>query len=103
MIDLSILGGRAYLGRDNGKATRKHFDLDALDLIDQPVKVVIPSNTVTLASSFFLGLFAKSIINARSKAAFLKHYQFPKEMPPHIAESVDQNIDVALVSLLVDV
>lgn len=77
-IDFKKLGGPTYIGRDNGEAARREFNLDELENDDALEKVLvnIPPETYNINSSFFLGLFGKSIRKAGSKDEFLKSFEF---------------------------
>ena len=48
-------------GRDRGEKARKEEGLDQLDRGDSVVTVVIPDSVYSVNSSFFLGMFDKSI------------------------------------------
>ena len=87
-IDFSNLGGPVYSGRDKGDLTRKKLNIDQLDTSDIMVKVVIPENTYSITSSFFLGLFGKSIRISGSKENFYNKYHF--DMPDRFKLTFDQ-------------
>jgi len=55
-------GSRVYAGRPRGEYARKAEDLDRTDSMDNVSIVVrIPEDTLSVNSSFFLGLFGDSI------------------------------------------
>ncbi len=76
IIDLSQLEGPIYSGRDRGRSAREQFGLDELNLEEADVTVVVPQDTYSVTSSFFLGMFGPLLIEAGSTEAFLKHIHF---------------------------
>lgn len=54
------MGGPVFTGRDRGEDTRRQFKLDGITPNDT-VEVIIPDDVYTVTSSYFLGLFGKSI------------------------------------------
>ena len=76
VIDFSKLGGPLYTGRDRGEEVRKRFDLDTIDSSNISVNVVIPENTYSITSSFFLGLFGDSIRDCGEVDNFFKTFKF---------------------------
>lgn len=75
-IDLSKVAGPVYTGRDRGESLRAQYRLDTLDAADDSVRVVIPEDTWTVSSSFFLGLFGPSVRRLGSVREFRKKYDF---------------------------
>lgn len=76
IIDFSGIEGPVYTGRDRGERLREKFKVNELDNLDSVINVIIPSETYSISSSFFLGLFGPSIIKLGSTDAFFKHYKF---------------------------
>lgn len=80
IIDLDHLTDQGKVhnlaGRERGENARAHFDLDNLDGLEEPVSVKIPDHVYGLSSSFFLGMFSRSIRNAGSQERFLQKYKF---------------------------
>ena len=76
IIDFKSLGGPVYIGRERGEKARNKLKLDEIDFSDKVVDVVIPDDTYSVNSSFFLGLFGKSIRNAGNRDNFLGKYKF---------------------------
>ncbi len=76
-INFSKLGGPTYIGRPNGEAARTALKLEELE---QNVKVSflidIPEGTYNINSSYFLGLFGKSVRAAGSAENFLSRFKF---------------------------
>lgn len=63
-------------GKERGEDVRKLFQLDSLDEEPTPIKVIVPDYIYAISSSFFLGLFSKSVLSRGSADKFLDHYQF---------------------------
>jgi hypothetical protein len=100
-IDFSILGGKVYIGRENGQLARDYFHIDEYDLdINAHVNVVFPESSKSLSSSFFLAMFGKSIITLGSQEAFIDKYKFTAK--PQILQQIEQSINRALVSLTIN-
>lgn len=76
IIDFKNIEGPVYTGRDRGERLRLQLKLDALDAEGRLVRVVIPEETYSISSSFFLGLFGPSIIKSGSRELFLERYKF---------------------------
>lgn len=94
-IDLSRYGGPVLMGREKGARIRGQLALDRADVEAVHVVVMVPDRTLSINSSFFLGLFGPSIRKAGSKDAFLRKFEF--RAPPHIKNNVvDKNIERAL-------
>lgn len=67
---------RNLTGHARGLAARDQFELDRLDEDERPVKVVVPPELDALTSSFFQGMFSKSVKKFRGREKFLGHYLF---------------------------
>lgn len=94
-IDLSRYGGPVYSGRSRGEYLRSKLELDSIDEAqDTVVEVSIPDNTYSVTSSFFLGLFGPSIVNARSADNFYSKFQIHAQ--PVIIERISSFVDRAL-------
>lgn len=76
MIDFAKIEGPVYTGRDRGERLRKEFHLDEADKDQAEIDVVIPDETYSISSSFFLGMFGRSITSAGNKEKFLQRYHF---------------------------
>jgi hypothetical protein len=95
-IDLKKYGGPVYTGRDKGQLIREKNDLDKIDQDSSTnVTILVPDNAFSLNSSFFLGVFGKSIRAAGSREKFLAKFKF--KYPPHIEEYIDSGIERALL------
>lgn len=84
---------KVFAGRERGKYWRKEFRLDELDHLDQPVRVIIPADILSLNISFFLNLFGSSI-RFLGRHGFLAHYKF--ECDPALIPFIEQGVDQAL-------
>ena len=98
IVDFAAIGVLAYVGRPNGEKAREFFHIDDFDNSTvSTMEVKFPEKTKTLSSSFFLGMFGKSIINSGGKTAFYKRFKFlAKE---HIMNQIEKSVDRALVSM----
>lgn len=94
-LDFASLGGPVYVGRDRGERVRRELGIDNLDNGDGAVEVLIPDDTYSVNSSFFLGMFGESIVRFGSKEGFLDHYHF--SAPQEIESEIHSFIDRALV------
>lgn len=93
-IDLAKFNGPVYTGRERGERLRESLALDSVDREGAEVNVVIPDDTYTVTSSFFLGLFGPSVIRAGSKVAFFNRYHF--QLPDYLRPEVDGYVARAL-------
>lgn len=75
-IDFSTFNSRVLVGRPRGEKAREKYGLDSIDKEGGLVEVVIPDNIYSVNSSFFLGLFGKSIVTAGSRESFFGRYHF---------------------------
>lgn len=95
LIDFSKIEGPVYTGRNRGERLREKLNLDAFDgSEDIIVKVIIPKETYSISSSFFLGLFGPSIMKLGSRESFLKKYIF--ETSEFLISVIDKHIARAL-------
>jgi hypothetical protein len=96
-LDLNIYrsaDSKVFSGRSRGAAVRQAEQLDSLDTTSEKVVVVIPDDTYSINTSFFLGLFGQSIRAAGSKEAFLARFSF--QCPPDLMNDVLSAVDDAL-------
>lgn len=94
VIDLAKYNGPVYTGRARGELLRESLHLDAMDAEGTPVRVLVPTETYTVSSSFFLGLFGPSVVKAGSKEAFYNRYNF--QAPSFLKEVMDGYVARAL-------
>ena len=95
-IDLSQLlapNTKVISGREYGKTARKQLNIDLEDKSEDPVEVYVASDIFSLTSSYFLGLFGKSV-RKLGEDNFRKKYIFICE--DTIRRSIDLHIKDAL-------
>jgi hypothetical protein len=85
-IDFAKMGGPVFTGRDRGEDTRKRLNLDDVKPGDE-VDVVIPEDVYTVTSSYFLGLFGKSIRDLGLEAF---HQVFHFDVPVFLKDRVEE-------------
>ena len=93
-IDLGKMGGPLFSGREKGRLNREKYQLDGIDSSDIEVEVIIPDDTYSITSSFFMGLFGKSIREIGNKEDFLHKYRF--RTPDKFKNKLDVYIERAL-------
>ena len=98
MIDFKRIEGPVYTGRGRGERLRLEYQLDAVDADQMDVDVTIPDGTYTISSSFFLGFFGPSVVNAGSKNAFYSRFHF--KSPEFLKKVIDDYVSRALQSRL---
>jgi hypothetical protein len=54
-------GSKVFSGRQEGKKARIELKLDEVEAKNQKISIIIPDDTLSINSSFFLGLFGDSI------------------------------------------
>ena len=94
MIDLGRLTQnrvRNLTGHERGGEARSFFELDTLDTNREPVYVRAPDDLDAISTSFFQGMFAKSVKHYADSSSFLEHYRFDVE--PFIMEQIIRGID----------
>lgn len=77
-IDISTINNKKYKvlsGVELGKTARKYFNLDLLDSQKNLVEFYVPDDVFSVNSSFFSGMFQKSIKTLGEKT-FRKQYSF---------------------------
>jgi len=84
---------KVYSGRDRGTFWREKFEVDSADEQSEPVKVLIPTDIISVNISFFLGLFGKSV-RQLGREEFSRHYVF--ECEPILRQLIEQGITQAL-------
>lgn len=63
-----------FAGRPEGKKVRELIHVDSMDEDDEIYTVVVPEDTTSFNTSFFLGLFYDSIVRLGSIENFKKKY-----------------------------
>lgn len=84
---------KVFSGRTLGKSLRLKLDLDKYDNGEEEIVIEIPDETISINSSFFLGLLSESIIYL-GEEKFRKKYKFICKN--QIMEDVDDGIKKAL-------
>lgn len=77
---------RVFSGRLEGNKVRADLGLDKNDMLKKEMTIVIPDDTLSLNSSFFLGAFGPSIRNL-GKEEFEEIYKF--ECTSFIKKSIE--------------
>lgn len=93
-INLAVGKKKVFAGRKVGEDFRERLDLDEEDLKPGYVEVTFPVDLISINTSFFLGLFGKSVQKLGGEQ-FRKKYFF-KEITAHIDKSITEGIDRAL-------
>jgi hypothetical protein len=84
---------RVYSGRDRGEAVRKELNLDFVDNSPDVIFIKVPLDTISINSSFFLGMFGESV-RKLTEQGFRKKYVFQAK------EVINRNIDEGIVRAL---
>jgi len=77
-IDLKALDGRVFVGRSNGQRAREHFKLENCNEENCHIVFLIPKNTMSVNSSFFLGLFGVDVQRIGDFDLFFKYVDISK-------------------------
>lgn len=93
-IDLSKFNGPVYAGRARGESARVQVKLDQIDNSASVVEVIVPDDTYTVTSSFFLGMFGPSVIKAGTRDEFVKRFHF--KSPSFLKDDFEEYISYAL-------
>lgn len=93
LADFKSGGSRVYSGRARGEAVRKSGRLDSLDGQECVVTVKVPEDTLSINSSFFLGLFGDSV-RALREEGFRNKYKFVAQ------EVIQANIEEGIARAL---
>mgnify|MGYP000426182991 CR=1 FL=1 len=95
IIDFSKYNGPVYSGRARGERARIQANLDVLDKSVEKIEISVPDDTLTVTSSFFLGMFGPSVIRSGSREAFEKRFNF--KIPSFLKGDFDEYISYALL------
>lgn len=63
-------------GRELGKLQRTRLHLDEEDKNEQVIEVYVENNIIVISSSYFLGMFGKSVRYFGAREKFLNKYKF---------------------------
>lgn len=91
LIELTKGEVKNLTGQERGVAAREFFNLDQIDEGGEPVRVVVPDDLDAITTSFFQGMFSRSVRSADSAEVFLDRYQF--DARPSIMEQVVRGIN----------
>jgi hypothetical protein len=70
-VDLANASGRNYAGKPNGWTFRENQGIDQKDVDGtEPIKLIIPDYAFGITSSYFVGLFGKSMLLSGSEERF---------------------------------
>jgi len=94
-LDFSRFDGPLFAGRKRGESSRIKANLDLLDMSNEKIIISIPRDFLTITSSFFLGMFDKSIQKCGTKEKFLEKYDFG-QLPQGLRDQLPMWIDRAL-------
>lgn len=86
-------GVKVFSGRDKGKDLRNKLKLDEIEKNEQIIVVIVPEDIYSLNSSFFLGLFGKSVRNF-GEDGFRKKFIF--KCDEIIKNNIDDGVSEAL-------
>ena len=79
-IDLNLVTDNGKVtnlsGKERGLAARELFKIDTLDNSKEPISVITPNTLITIAPSYFLGIFGESVVKLGGKEQFLEKYKF---------------------------
>ena len=93
-IDLQqyrVQNSKILFGRDFGAQVRNKLKLDEIDKTEEQVTIIIPNDIWSLNSSYFIGMFEKSIL-LLGEEKFRKKYLFQCSNN-YILENINQGID----------
>lgn len=79
-----------YSGRPRAEAVRQELNLEKEESGIEQYTIIVPQDTDSIHTSFFLGLFGPSIRKCGSRAEFLKKFVF--QAPPSVLEDVEDGI-----------
>jgi hypothetical protein len=90
-----IPNSKILSGRDFGIQLRQKLELDKIDNIEEQVTIIIPSDIWALNSSYFIGVFGKSILML-GEEKFRKKYLFQCSNN-YVLENIEQGIEDILL------
>ena len=77
---------RNLSGKEAGEAARAYFKLDELDILKEPISVLVPPEVYNINPSFFCGMFGSSYVTL-GEDKLLSHYQF-LSIPDYISKQL---------------
>lgn len=81
-------------GNHRGVSIRNTIGLDSYDDNPKQILIDIPEDILIMTSSFFLGLFSKSVKKFGSKEIFQNHYSF--KCNERVLKTINNDIEIAL-------
>ncbi len=95
-------GSQIFSDRDIGVKARAELGLDAMESGSEEIKVIIPSDTWSVNSSFFGGLFEGSL-KKMNKEEFLQKFRFVyntgESLNPDLWENIEDDIQYVINNL----
>lgn len=85
---------KVFSGRARGERVRTEENLDRFDNSDEKIIVKIPDDVFSFNTSFFLGLFGKSVRSAGSREEFRRKFIF--QSPDYLEVDIEGGIADAL-------
>jgi hypothetical protein len=98
LIDLDKFrssGARVFAGRDRGREVRRVADLDSIDAGAATATVHVPPDTLSVNSSFFLGLFGPSVRRLREEGFRAKYHFTGKRIERTISACIEEALNTA--------
>lgn len=89
---------KIFTGRTEGQKARNDCNLDEIDRNDKNVNILIPDDTLSVNSSFFSGMFQKSL-NYLGEIRFREKYRFICGKEVIIRINIEQDIKNCLLML----
>jgi len=81
-----------FAGRPRGESVRQRARIDEFDRSNEEIEVRVPKDTFTVSSSFFLGMFGKSV-QLLGEETFRRRYRF---VGANIRNTIEDGIAEAL-------
>lgn len=94
-------GSKLYSGRPLGVDVRKELDLNAKDQDEKKYIFEFPEDTISINSSYFGGLFEKSVMDL-GKNKFLSKYRFAYPDGTELKDTLKRNIEEGIKDSLSD-
>lgn len=92
-------GSKIYSGRPLGMEVREQLGLDEIDKSDETCTISFPLDTVSINSSYFGGLFEKSVIEL-GREKFEEKYKFMYENGEDLSETLKENLEEGILDSL---
>ena len=89
---------KIFTGRPQGEKARAELRLDDFDKNNESVDIIIPDDTFSVNSSFFLGMFQQSI-KKLGEERFREKYRFKCNKSLIIDVNIEKNIKICILML----